>query len=165
MTRIGDARLPLEFWRRVEASDAGCWLWVGAINRGGYGRFSQNARQRRAHRVAWEALVGPVPADQVLRHKCDTPHCVNVEHLELGTHKDNAQDCSRRGRAHGTGRGVNRLNAELVRRMRALAAEGIDRGAIASEIGTSERNVYYVLSGKTWAHVDQEDDPPAPVPS
>lgn len=151
----GDARLPPKFWRAVDpAGRHGCWLWLLSCNPGGYGKTRWGGRDVLAHRRCWEALVGPVPAGQVLRHSCDTPACVNPVHLQVGTHLDNSQDCSRRGRAAGTGRGVNRLNADLVRLIRRRAAEGVKRVAIAKEVGVSPRNVWYVLSGKTWAHVD-----------
>lgn len=153
----GDPRLPARFWRFVDPSGPhGCWLWMRSRNPGGYGKTRWDGRDVLAHRRCWEALMGPVPEGQVLRHSCDTPACVNPGHLQMGTHLDNAQDCSRRGRAAGTGRGKNRLTPDLVRQIRSMAAAGTVRAVIAAAVGVSPRNVWYVLSGKTWGHVTDE---------
>ena len=58
-----------------------------------------------AHRAMWMACNDKfdLPRYIVIRHKCDNPRCVNIEHLEMGTHKDNIQDALDRGRrGHGT---------------------------------------------------------------
>lgn len=74
------------FWSRVEKMpDGGCWMWTGYLNhaRGGYGQaVVANRRTRRAHVVAYEILVGPVPEGLVLDHLCRVRACVNPAHLE-----------------------------------------------------------------------------------
>lgn len=49
---------------------------------GGYGQFWANGKNRRAHRVAFELLVGPIPEGQTLDHLCRVRACVNPAHLE-----------------------------------------------------------------------------------
>ncbi len=78
------------FWLKVEKTDT-CWLWKASLGSGGYGQFSINQKPRRAHRVAWELLVGPIPDGLDLHHKCFTPRCVNPEHLEPMKPKANKQ--------------------------------------------------------------------------
>jgi hypothetical protein len=56
---------------------------------------------RRAHRVAWIKAHGPIPTGLVVRHICDNPPCVNVDHLVLGTDADNIHDMHERGRYRG----------------------------------------------------------------
>jgi hypothetical protein len=59
----------------------GCWLWIGVLDRDGYGRFSVgNARWKLAHRVAFALVRGYEPKS--LDHRCRVRCCVNPEHLE-----------------------------------------------------------------------------------
>lgn len=76
-----------------------CILWTLAVDADGYGTVRRNGRTYRAHRLAYEQLVGPIPAGLVLRHTCDTPACVNVAHLIPGTVAENNADARERGRA------------------------------------------------------------------
>lgn len=87
---FGDPRLPERFWAKVRVDDAtGCWLWTAARKRG-YGVFHFDGRQRLAHRLAFQALVGPVPEGLVLDHfACDNPPCCNPEHVRPATVREN----------------------------------------------------------------------------
>jgi hypothetical protein len=79
--------------------EAGCWLWLGSTGRGGYGRIRVGGnRTARTHRLAWELNRGPIPDGLHVLHKCDTPCCINPDHLFLGTPLDNAHDRDRKGR-------------------------------------------------------------------
>jgi hypothetical protein len=64
------------------ADGTGCWLWMGARVRNGYGScwFRQCARQ--AHRVVWTLLCGEIEPNHTLDHVCRVRHCVNPAHLE-----------------------------------------------------------------------------------
>ena len=75
-------------------SDTGCWNWTGSISNKGYGRMTEkqpDGRRRTiyAHRVSYEMHHGPITDDRVVDHMCDNPHCVNPDHLQLLTHKQN----------------------------------------------------------------------------
>lgn len=76
------------FWSRVEKSD-GCWNWLAATTRKGYGQVSVQGVHKRAHRVAYELLVGPIPEGLTLDHTCRNPRCVNPAHLEPVTSREN----------------------------------------------------------------------------
>lgn len=79
------------FWQRVqhgtEVDD--CWLWTGTVDTPGYGRVQINRRKIGAHRVAYEALVGPIPEGLDLDHLCRNRLCVNPAHLEPVTRREN----------------------------------------------------------------------------
>lgn len=78
------------FWSRVEEPNGdGCWLWGGMITDKGYGAFSDQKRQRPAHRVAYELVVGPIPEGLDLDHLCRVRNCVNPGHLEPVTRRVN----------------------------------------------------------------------------
>lgn len=67
----------------------GCWLWMGTLNKGGYGSVSVKMKRRLAHRVMYEHYRGPIPKPLVLDHLCRTPVCVNPDHLEAVTDRVN----------------------------------------------------------------------------
>jgi hypothetical protein len=54
---------------------------------------------RRAHRVAYELAVGPIPEGKHICHTCDTPACVNPKHLYVGDPATNGRDRAARGRS------------------------------------------------------------------
>lgn len=89
------------FWAKVEKGD-GCWLWTGATSRRGYGSVTINGRSVATHRASYEAYHGPIPDGLHVLHSCDTPACVNPEHLRVGTRLDNMRDRAERGRHANT---------------------------------------------------------------
>jgi len=81
------------FWEKVDVrSPDECWNWKGRKNEFGYGLFDLMQIPKRAHRVIWELLNGPISEGKQVLHKCDNKSCVNPDHLYLGTHTDNVMD-------------------------------------------------------------------------
>lgn len=70
---------------------SGCRLWKKPGSTG-YGNISVAGRTMRAHRAAWIAKYDVIPRGLVVCHRCDTPLCINTDHLFLGTQKDNMID-------------------------------------------------------------------------
>ena len=95
----------LRFFRKVLIDD-GCWLWTGAINLQGYGVFQVGREEGTmlAPRYAWEFFRGDIPAGICVLHTCDTPRCVRIDHLWLGTRRDNNHDMIAKGRYRGCAR-------------------------------------------------------------
>ncbi len=85
--------------------NSGCILWIGRINKDtGYGQLAcwapgTRRKYRAAHRLAWEAVNGTIPTGLLVCHKCDTPPCINPDHMFLGTNADNSADKVAKGRA------------------------------------------------------------------
>lgn len=69
--------------------DGGCWEWTASRDAGGYGRVKAYGSMRVAHRVLYELLIGQVPEGLQLDHLCRNRGCVNPEHLEPVTRKEN----------------------------------------------------------------------------
>lgn len=76
------------FWAKVDKTD-GCWLWTSNISTAGYGLFKIAQRGYVAHILAYETLVGSVPDGLELDHLCKVRRCVNPEHLEPVTQREN----------------------------------------------------------------------------
>lgn len=76
----------------------GCWLWTGPLDKDGYGKIGINGRSDRAHRVSYEAFVGPIPEGMTIDHVhdrgCRHRSCINPDHLEPVPSAEN----TRRGR-------------------------------------------------------------------
>jgi hypothetical protein len=69
-----------------------CWLFTGSAPHG-YGRIKLTGERRNvhAHRVAYEAKVGPIPDGMVIDHLCRVKRCVNPAHLEVVTPGENVR--------------------------------------------------------------------------
>lgn len=77
------------FWAKIDLS-GDCWLWRASLDRDGYGRFAlAHSTIVRAHRYAYELLVGPIPEGLTIDHLCRVRHCVNPAHLEPVTGREN----------------------------------------------------------------------------
>jgi len=83
----------------IPEPNTGCHLWMGATGEGGYGKIKVNGSMRRAHRVSYAANIGEIPSGMFVCHKCDTPACVNPDHLFSGDARDNMMDAMKKGRA------------------------------------------------------------------
>lgn len=91
-------RTPQEnFWRRVDKSGT-CWLWTGYVDANGYGHVGQTkpnrptpSQTKMVHRIAYELLVGTIPEGMHLDHLCRVTNCVNPDHLEPVTVRENVR--------------------------------------------------------------------------
>lgn len=129
----------------------GCVEWDGPHNSWGYGLFWHFGIKKRAHVVSWELIHGAMPAGLLLRHKCDNPPCIAVEHLETGTEADNKRDMVERGRsARGERHSQSKLTEESVRLIRELRLSGMMHKDIAKIVRVSAATVSDVLRGHTW---------------
>ena len=76
------------FWRNVDKTEE-CWLWTGTITKHGYGQFVINRLRIPAHRYSYVLLKASIPSDLQIDHLCRVRHCVNPEHLEAVTLREN----------------------------------------------------------------------------
>jgi hypothetical protein len=95
----------------MPVTESGCMIWLGGLDKGGYGQFhctkGSNVK-KMAHRASYEHFIGPVPEGMDLDHLCRVRCCVNPDHLEPVSRKENV----RRGE---TGRNLRRENRNVAR--------------------------------------------------
>lgn len=99
LSKVGDTEEQKLEARIARIPFSGCWIWIGWADSKGYGKLHiDGGRRQAAHRFFWEAAHGKIQSGLHVLHRCDVPACVNPDHLFLGTHKDNMEDCARKGR-------------------------------------------------------------------
>lgn len=74
-----------------------CWIYTGFKQR--YGMIKFQKKQIGVHRASYLAFIGEIPKGMLVCHSCDNPPCINPEHLWLGTHQDNNDDCIKKNRS------------------------------------------------------------------
>lgn len=77
------------FWDKVNFTES-CWLWEAATTDDGYGSFWVSKKLRPgAHRYSYVFCVGDIPENLMLDHLCRVRNCINPDHLEPVTCKEN----------------------------------------------------------------------------
>jgi len=155
------------FWAKVDKNGpvpahcpelGNCWVWTNAKHDFGYGKIWASASYPEdAQRVSWKLAYGPIPPGMYVLHRCDNPPCVRPEHLFLGTHKENMQDMTAKGRhgvfdRAGEKNGNAKLTEAQVVEIRERAAAG-ERGlTLAAEYGLHFNKISAILHGRSWVN-------------
>lgn len=137
-----------------------CIPFGGSLRKSGYGYGQFQGRQFLAHRLAY-ALNEMVHPDAlkgvVIRHRCDNPPCINVEHLLPGTVKDNVADRVEHGRnLRGEQVAQSKLTPAQVLEIRAAyEPRSVDANqyVLARRYGVSQSEISLILSGTNWKHL------------
>jgi hypothetical protein len=152
-----DAKImPLPFNERYTPEPmSGCWLWEEHTDKYGYGQLRYNGRQYAAHRLSWILHRGDIPSGQCVLHRCDTPTCVNPNHLFLGTHLDNARDREWKGRGNQSERaGERNSQAKLTETdVKAIRLDTRTYAIIAKDYGISPTQVGNIRRKTRWRHL------------
>ena len=154
------------------AEESACLVWQGARDKNGYGIIQVDGRPEKVHRVVWFISHGPIPRGLVVRHAvCDNPPCCRLEHLAIGTHKDNADDRVGHGRQrnatgdqhgmrrhpearrHGEANGASTISDSTVERIGAAHQTGMfTQREIARFFGISQSHVGRIVRGESRSH-------------
>jgi hypothetical protein len=129
-------------------------------NAAGYGQIQSGGRKNRrhwyAHRVVWEMAHGPVPDGMVVRHRCDNPPCVRLDHLLLGTNADNTRDMMERGRGKQPrfkkeDHPLAKLTQQDVNEIRYVYRhDGASQSQLAALFGVSQSQIGRIVRGESW---------------
>ena len=151
---------PIEerFWSRVDKrGENECWLWTGIRGRFGRGVFHLRGKQVNASRLALFVTTGKWPTEnEVVRHSCDNPSCVNPKHLLVGTQADNVADMYARGRQNppiGERNGRAKLTTEQVIAIREAFSHGEPKLRIAKRFSVNRWTVKNIVERTRWGHV------------
>ena len=139
---------------KIKTNRRGCWLWQGAPSgRDGRGQIKVKGRSYQVHRLSYEVFVGPVEQFDVL-HSCDTPNCINPDHLFLGTHSDNMKDAFRKGRrsVEGLKNPRAKITPAIVRTIRRRYKPGNGR-QLAEQFGLSRSAPCSIAKRRIWKGV------------
>lgn len=152
-------------------AESECWLWTGGMDKDGYGQTHYCGKNVRTHRVAWLLRNGVIPDAMVVMHTCDTPACINPDHLKLGTNQENTEDKMQKKR-HRVASGddhylrknpsqragdkcpSSKLNESAVRAILQKLANGMKQREIASELGVSRTAISAIATGRNWKHLN-----------
>ncbi|MGI9447378.1 MAG: HNH endonuclease signature motif containing protein [Pirellulales bacterium] len=162
------------FWSKTKTSTehsyngTPCIDWTAGKQRGGYGRFVlRHGLETSSHRFAYQLEHGTIPDGMYVCHHCDRPCCVNSEHLFLGTHQDNMDDRSAKGRTSrliGSSNAAARLTVSDVFLIKMFLQRHPPRKGqaggqclfLARWFGVGSRAITEIKSGRNWAHVKAE---------
>lgn len=102
------------------------------------------------HRAFFEETFGEIPNGMVVMHTCDNPRCFNIEHLKLGTPKENSEDMVSKGRqAKGS-----RLSKSLTEKdVVAIRSSTLSHRELGREYGVSQSTITRIIQRKTWRHI------------
>ncbi|MFV0576030.1 MAG: HNH endonuclease signature motif containing protein [Vibrio sp.] len=166
--------LKKRFLEKTEMSENGCLIWKAGKTRKGYGYFSiGNSRtcdgkrinsMKQSHRVSYELFIGEIPKMEghhgaCILHKCDTPSCVNPDHLFVGTNAENVKDMDRKGRrVTVVSQGESSPHAKLTEKevlfiYNSAKNKTIKQNKLAIMFGVSTATISSIVMGRNWSHL------------
>ena len=165
ITKILQANIPDNFTtvspRFVgEIQNNGCIIFQGAKDGAGYGKYvTKDGKQATVTRaVLAEKLGYEIPPSIDACHTCDTPSCINPEHLWAGTRTQNLLDASKKGRTQGKSHPLSnaKLDWEQVREIRQKLAAGERMKDVAEAYSVGRKTIHHIKYHVTWKQEGEE---------
>jgi len=152
----------------VKEPNSGCWVWMGSMNKGGYG----TAKGTLAHRVVYGWFKGVFEKSLDLMHLCHNRICVNPDHLQPGTRYENVMmsvnadrwNSQLRSKTQSAIRRSESKNGFLIGRnpkftetqvkgIRRLVQFGIDKYKLGESLGVTGQAINAIVKRKSYAYV------------
>ena len=141
----------------LEEQDNGCIKCLShCTDKDGYVRIRYNGKHDRLFRVLYQQKYGKIPKGLVLRHLCNNAWCVNIEHLKIGTQKENYQDmidCGRspKGKRNLKISGEKNNNHKLSeKQVKEIYLSKLSLKTLSKIYGVSTSNISYIKNKKQW---------------
>jgi hypothetical protein len=145
------------FLSKLNKLPNGCWLWTDHRDECGYGKFRIGKQMFLAHRFSFEIHKGQIPEGMECMHTCDNPPCCNPSHLRAGSHKENCEDRTLKGRDilfSGERNGQHKLTARQVLIIRELSDPP---EVIAEKFRISITQVKRLRNFQQWRHLGMQE--------
>jgi hypothetical protein len=137
----------------IPEPNSGCWLWLSSTN-GVYGTISVVSKTMYAHRASFQAFVRPPAPNEFVCHRCDTPLCVNPEHLFIGPRQVNIDDSVSKDRhTRGMRHAMAKLTDVDVLTIRERFSKGESAETLAWTYGLHPSTISRAASGERWKHL------------
>ncbi len=138
-----------------------CFEWQLACDKNGYGisNYINNENKTRSwkvHRLIWHILVGEIPEKLLVCHACDNPKCFNVNHLFIGSPKENSQDREKKGRGRiqlGELNVMSCLSEIEVLLIRKKYSEGMRICDLVIEFKRNQATISKIVHRNRWKHI------------
>jgi hypothetical protein len=136
---------------KYKVNDVGCFIVVSHKgNSKGYPEICHNYKRQVMSRFIYEQCFGEILNGLFVLHKCDTPRCINPEHLFLGTQKDNMQDRDKKGR-HAKIRGESHSQSKLTEKeVSEIKTSKLSQRKLAKIYNIDPSYVCRIKQGKAW---------------
>lgn len=131
----------------IPEPNSGCLLWEGCLVRNPgkrrlYGSIRLDGKMVRTHRLAYQAVHGPIPDGVHILHRCDVGLCCNPDHLFAGDNDSNIADKVAKDR------GSKKLTLEKAKEIHAMVASGVSHTKTAAVFGVRQSTVSRIIRGQ-----------------
>lgn len=130
-----------------------CLLWQKATTTAGYASIRVGNITKRVHRFVVElSLNRNLSSDEFVCHSCDTPNCVSINHLFIGTHLDNMKDRDLKGRTvKGDGHYKAKLTLEQVQEIKQLKNNTkMTQKDLSIKFKVTKSTISWILNNRSW---------------
>jgi hypothetical protein len=138
-----------------EINENGCYICTSHKAKiKGYTTICIRYKNIRLHRYMYEQKFGEIKKDNILRHICDNPACINPDHLIEGTNSDNSRDMRERGRS---ARGIKHHSSKLTEQeVLEIFNSTTNNRELAEKYEVAEGTIGFIKKGRTWKHLTQQ---------